>query len=561
MMVIIYKNENLNKQISKYIVQMNTSHSLKPHNLSPTKSPTFYGFVSIGLLQQRAKVYRDRATSIPNLAKRISRRIETITDSQQEPIMWIKIDIVSKVEKYTFEEVEKVIARTRKNYFRSGISFDSDFSIAFLEQEINGNALIRSNKENVLQLDTDNINHYLAYREGAKRAIPFSTDRYKSKTIHLFETQSILFDLEHNECFDLQSGGAENGIRHPKEWDQEIITLIQNSTDYLASALKPSGKFNYGYFAPFDRPIGTYNILRHSSSLYALLEGIEITNNKNQIEKVKKGLKFLETQLLTTEKGESYVLEKDQQNEVKLGASATAILALTKYMTLTNDFTFLPIAQSLALGILSMQKNNGKFIHVLTGETLEVKEEERIIYYEGEAVFALLRLYGVDPNPKWIEAAKKSFDYFVENDYNRYHDHWLAYATFELTTYLPKDDYFRFGLKNGFDNLNFIYKRETTFPTFLELTMATYRLVERIKEQKKDYLLEGFDEKQLTTTIYHRIRYQRTGFFFPEVAMYMKNPKRILHGFFIKHHSFRVRIDDVEHYLSGYCQAHHHMPL
>src|SRR5699024_10297124 len=139
----------------------------------------------------------------------------------------------------------------------------------------------------------------------------------------------------------------------------------------------------------------------------------------------------------------------------------------------------------------------------------------------------------------------------------KYHDHWLSYAANELTTYETEDKYFIFGLKNCNNRLNFIYHRETTYPTFLELTMAAYKMISKIKELQKENLLEYIDEKFLGETINRRVEYQRFGFCSPELAMYMNKPQLSLNGFFIRHHSFHVRIDDVEHYLSGDCQYLH----
>ena len=49
-----------------------------------------------------------------------------------------------------------------------------------------------------------------------------------------------------------------------------------------------------------------------------------------------------------------------------------------------------------------------------------------------------------------------------------------------------------------------------------------------------------------------RTEFQRTGFFYPEVAMYMARPDKIRNAFYVRHDRFRVRIDDQEHNLSGY---------
>jgi hypothetical protein len=185
---------------------------------------------------------------------------------------------------------------------------------------------------------------------------------------------------------------------------------------------------------------------------------------------------------------------------------------------------------------------------------LSLKNKFRVIYYDGEASFALMRLYGIDKNERWLNLVEQVFENFIQNRYWQYKDHWLSYCSNELVKYKPEKKYFEFNLKNASGILDFCLTRETTYPTLLELLMATYNLVKKIKsEGLYPEVLLPFDEDKLNRAIEHRVEHQLNGLHFPEVAMYFKVPENILWAFYIRHHSYRSRIDDIEHNISGYC--------
>ncbi|HEY4599894.1 MAG TPA: hypothetical protein VIG73_01170 [Cerasibacillus sp.] len=516
-------------------------------------------FLSIGNPMIRSRVIKEIDSNFQKAFQRIKRKAIQLVQKNHIDPEWLKIDIVSDIKQISFLELEKNIASTRKNYFRSGIAFDTEFRLAFLEQEINGNAMIRSVKKQPLALDETNINYYMKYNEGLR--FPFIKKMYLEQDVYLFKTKAIFKESTSNDIHELYNGELTNGIRKVDNIKEETKHLIEKATYYLMNQVKENGQFEYGYFSAFAKRIGTYNILRHASSLYAMTEGYEVLKDPKILEAIERGLQYLINEAIVykedTPEKTAFVVDYANENEIKLGSNATAILAMTKYMEVTKSNHYLDIAQALARGIIHMKLPDEGFIHVLTYPTFSIKALNRIIYYEGEAIFALLRLYAIDRKEQWLEEVKKTFDYFIQHDYWKHHDHWLSYAANELTTYEPDEKYFIFGLKNCHHRLKFIYHRETTFPTFLELTMAAYKMITKIKELQKDELLNHIDESFLIETIDRRAEYQRVGFFYPELAMYMKNPSLIVNGFFIRHHSFRVRIDDVEHYLSGYCQYLH----
>lgn len=84
---------------------------------------------------------------------------------------------------------------------------------------------------------------------------------------------------------------------------------------------------------------------------------------------------------------------------------------------------------------------------------------------------------------------------FIADGYQKYHDHWLSYATNELLIYQEKKEYYQFGLDNALGNINFIDKRDTAYPTMLELLVAASKMVEKLSTSElKTQLFESSKE-------------------------------------------------------------------
>ncbi len=522
-----------------------------------------YLFLSIGRKKERALVSCHRWRKNSHIASELEKKVNSFIKATNTEPTWLKFDYVHSIETIDFNVFKNEIENTRRNYFHKGISFDDSFKLAFLPQEINANAFVRPEKgkdHTCLYLSEENINTYLKkYRNYHKI---YAHIKYMNKKVFSFMTTSIFDDGE--TIYDLNGFGNEFGIRKIKSEDLpgEIDLLVRSSSHFLLNEINEDGTYNYGYLSHFDNKIGFYNILRHATSTYALLEAMEYLGELTALNKVKKTIDYIwmkKTLHISEDPNDCYSFVFDDTanvNEIKLGQNAALILAMTKYMKITSSNIYLDACEKLANGLSKMiDQSTGETIHVLNYPNLTIKEANRIIYYDGEAAFALMRLYQLDGNSKWLNIVKTLFSMFIKKNYWQYHDHWLSYCTQELTLVEPKEDYFLFGLKNANHSLDFIYERETTYPTFLELLMACYKMIQNMKEKGFDDLIAAhIDEEKLHRTIERRADYQRTGYFYPEIAMYFKNPDRILGSFFIKHHGYRVRIDDIQHYLSGYVQ-------
>src|SRR5699024_2599045 len=335
---------------------------LQEQNLSlPTRNTdtVFILFLSIGNPDIRARVHHVVEKDLHKAIKNVREKALQLVRKNHLKPQWIKLDLVTEIEAISFQQLEKQIAKTRRNYFRSGIAFDDEFRLAFLEQEINGNAMIRSVNKGPLQLNEKNINHYLKHHSSV--ISPFMKQRYINKQVYTFQTEALFMNRNEEEILELYNGVLTNGIRKIKDSKMDIKSLIEGATYFLTNQVKADGQFEYGYFSAFAKRIGTYNILRHSSSLYAMAEGYELIKDETIIETVEKGIDYVirEAMVYKEDQDIAFIVDVANHNEIKLGSNATAILAMTKYMEQSNSTKYLKEARALARGIIAMKTVSG----------------------------------------------------------------------------------------------------------------------------------------------------------------------------------------------------------
>ena len=477
--------------------------------------------------------------------------VREILDSKAIP-QWICMGFVDTETAMTLEEFYNELADTEKYYYRRGVALDPNYRTFFLEQELNGASLIKYDKLlKTPELHHQNIRLFLKNKKTAAPKTVFP-DMEKVESVISFQCSSCFFDGEHHTLHDR---GPETGMRTVETFDADLLrSLVDRSADYLKSTVKDDGSFVYGYFPPFGKVVPGYNTIRHCLSVMALLDVYKLTGDEKWRDVAQRTYRYyMETFFVEAGDQRACIVDWANHEEVRLGALGLSIIMILSYATVFHTDEDIPRAVRLGNFILDMQNSEtGQFTHVLQYPDLQMKDMFRIIYYSGEATYGLIRLFDVTRDERYLNAVRKAFDFFIENAYETYSDHWLSYASNELTRHVPDDRYYAFGLRNAFIKIKYMFYRQTTWPTFLELLNAAFIMVRRIREQGKEHLLEGYDVGMLYRTLAVRAVRQRNGIFYPEKAMFFEHPGEILNGVYIRHCFFRSRNDDIAHHLLGY---------
>lgn len=521
--------------------------------LKGTETPVYAAFISVCNGRERAEVLRCAAKSAEEAWNGVREKAEKLVSHGLEPL-WIKADITRMSERAKTSDVIQTIAEGYNEFFRRGIAFDDEMQTALIEAEINGSRVI-SYKKQTIELTV--VNKYLS--------------AHCDRTLAELPEELILFDCESWFCGEdgkalpLYSEGLDCGRRVINGIDKQMtLDIISTSSEFLSMMVGLDGQFDYGFYPVYHKEIPGYNIMRHASSIWSLICAYRLTGDNFTLQQAKKAINFMvdNTYSRRSKKDGSTAafLAEKTKGEVKIGGNGIAVILLTEYMDALNTDIFTELAIQLGNGILELfDERSGEYFHVLEFPSFERKERFRTVYYDGEATFALCRLYGLTGDKRWLDAASKAVDRFIRKDYTKHRDHWVAYALNELTKHLPEEKYFEFGLRNANVNLDRIYNQPTTYHTYLELLTITFEMYSRIKEKGYSVgYLDTFDAQYFAKTIFRRAEHMLNGYGYPEYVMYLKYPERSLGAFFVRHDGYRIRIDDVQHFCGAYYSFYKH---
>lgn len=338
-----------------------------------------------------------------------------------------------------------------------------------------------------------------------------------------------------------------------------LISAARAGGDYLVRIQKPDGSFHYYYDPSEDRfEARRYNIVRHTGAAVSLLDLLATTRDARYLDAARSAIKFLKTRFREIRAGKAfYVLDFD--GKAKLGANGLALVALTKQIELDPQSGDRASARRLANLILSMQRKDGSFqTRLLLRSTDEEGNES--LYYPGEAMLGLVRLFRSTGDRRLLEAARRGAEFLIDSQrqagtlpadawlmqalealYNighekKYADHLIALSEAMMATQYTDSD--PAGYAGGFGPGT---PRGTPAASRAEGLLSAYRVARSSRSSRASAISESLKASA---------RFQLAQQLRADDAS-LPNPQRAGGGFRESLTSMRVRIDFVQHNISS----------
>ncbi|HLG17364.1 MAG TPA: hypothetical protein VJH03_23160 [Blastocatellia bacterium] len=339
-----------------------------------------------------------------------------------------------------------------------------------------------------------------------------------------------------------------------------LVAAARAGGDYLIRMQKPDGSFHY-YYDPVEDRFSTrsYNILRHAGTALSLFDVYARTRDARYLNAASAGVAFLKTRFRDARgSGAFYVLDND--GKAKLGANGLALLALTRQAELDPKSADLAGAKRLADLIIALQRKDGSF-----ESYYRVRGDEPVarvsLYYPGEAIFGLVRLYELTRERRLIESARRGASFLIASQRKAGAlppDAWLIQALEALYKVDPAASYARHAIAIAHAMMADQYlgtappeyrggfgpgaPASTAAASRAEGMVAAYRLARSTSDPSAE---------RIAGSLRACVRFQLSQQYTAANSLLLPNPGRAAGGFRQSAATARIRIDFVQHNVSS----------
>jgi hypothetical protein len=210
---------------------------------------------------------------------------------------------------------------------------------------------------------------------------------------------------------------------------------IAEAAGWLERAVRPDGRYTYGYERGRDAISDDYNVTRHAGVMLSLYQLAAETGDERALAAGDRGLGFVRANLLHRAGWTAFA---EPGRDARLGATALAVAALVHRRLATGDAEHDELIRDLARFLVAQQQADGSVLGYWSPSTGLPVPDEYAKFGTGEALWALALVDGLFPGEGWDRPALRLARYVatrrddVEGYLLVFPDHWAAYGLAEL---------------------------------------------------------------------------------------------------------------------------------
>ncbi len=372
---------------------------------------------------------------------------------------------------------------------------------------------------------------------------------------HLFYIISIVIALLASWT-GKNSAGLNDLVTLEEISQEKIIGSLRLTQDWFLNNINQETKtLEYIYFPSKDEYSKKNSDLRQLSTLWMMTELRQFLKADSLDELINNTFSYY-LKYIKTKDGYAFL---EIGNNSNLAFNAFIAMALLN----SNRQDKETLIEKFANGVLALQKNDGSYY-----TDFMAKGDAGIDYYPGEAMLALMKLYGSTKNPSYIDSVKKAFPYYRDywrNKKNTAFIPWHTQAYFLLynETKDPEVAKFIFEMNDWLiDNYQIYYSKSAEeFGAFVlnnPQSCLTSVYLEGINDAYSLAVAIGDDyhKKKYATSTRFGTRFILQTQFNKDNSSSLKNPIRAIGGFRQNLKNNAQRIDYLQHAINSLIKAY-----